>query len=54
MSLASNNFSNFFLNFCLFRCQEDIAIQEFRKHIGGAVVTYCEEDRSIHVVVSLS
>ncbi|KAK0054498.1 fragile X mental retardation syndrome-related protein 1-like isoform X2 [Biomphalaria pfeifferi] len=31
-------------------CQEDMAIQEFRKHIGGAMVSYNPEDKSLHVL----
>lgn len=33
-------------------CQEEIAIQEFRKHIGGAMVSYNPDDKSLHVLVS--
>ncbi|CAL1538808.1 unnamed protein product [Lymnaea stagnalis] len=31
-------------------CQEELAIQEFRKHIGGAMVSYNPEDKSLHVL----
>ncbi|CAG5133865.1 unnamed protein product, partial [Candidula unifasciata] len=31
-------------------CQEETAIQEFRKHIGGAMVSYNPEDKSLHVL----
>ncbi|BFZ00616.1 hypothetical protein BsWGS_03656 [Bradybaena similaris] len=31
-------------------CQEELAVQEFRKHIGGAMVTYSPEDKSLHVL----
>ncbi|CAG5128789.1 unnamed protein product [Candidula unifasciata] len=31
-------------------CQEEMAVQEFRKHIGGAMVTYSPEDKSLHVL----
>ncbi|BFZ06704.1 hypothetical protein BsWGS_09743 [Bradybaena similaris] len=31
-------------------CQEEIAIQEFRKHIGGAMVSYNPDDKSLHVL----
>ncbi|GFN74145.1 hypothetical protein PoB_000065100 [Plakobranchus ocellatus] len=35
-------------------CQEEMAIQEFRKHIGGAMVTYNHEDKSLHVLTTSS
>ncbi|RUS82513.1 hypothetical protein EGW08_009727 [Elysia chlorotica] len=33
-------------------CQEELAIQEFRKHIGGAMVTYNTDDKSLHVLTT--